>query len=145
MDAASAFSLLNAAVLPWWALWLAAPRSRWGRRAASHAAVFAGLSAVYAGLLVAALASGGLAGFDYPALRAGLATPAGFLAGWTHTLAFDLFVGAWMVREANRLDVGVRPFLLFTLLAGPIGLGGFLARRAWRLRAWGRLGDTDLA
>ncbi len=145
MTTEAAFTALNTLVLPWWALWLLAPRSRLALRAASHGAVFTLLSLCYALLLGSAVSTGGLEGFDLESVRAGLATPLGFLAGWTHYLAFDLFVGAWILREARRLEVEPRPFLLFALLAGPIGLGSFLLRRAWRLRSFGDLGQTDLA
>ena len=145
MGSDTAFALLSSSVLPWWLLWLLAPRSRLALRAASHGAVLVALSLCYALWLGAALAGGGIGGFDPASLRAGLTTPLGFLAGWTHYLVFDLFVGAWIVREARRLDVEARPFLLFALLAGPLGLGGFLVRRALRLRSLGGLGETDLA
>jgi hypothetical protein len=142
----TAFGWLSASVLPWWALWLAAPRSRLALRAASHGLVFVALSLCYAALLFAALASGpGLGGMDFEGLRAGISTPQGFLAGWTHYLAFDLFVGAWILREARRLELEPRPFLLLTLLVGPLGLGAFLLRRGARLRSLGALGQTDLA
>ncbi len=144
MSAELAFSLLNACVLPWWLLWLAAPRSEWAARAASHSAVFLALSAVYAGLIAAALAGGGLGGGDFASLRAALGTPLGFLAGWTHYLVFDLFVGAWILRESRRIDVEPRPFLVFALLLGPIGLGAFLVRRGLRLRSFAQLGASDL-
>jgi hypothetical protein len=146
VSADTAFSLLNAAVLPWWLLWLAAPRSALARRAASHGAVFVALSLVYAVFFGAALASNDLSGgMQFEAVRAALATSRGFLAGWTHYLCFDLFAGAWILRESRRLDVEPRPFLFLTLMAGPLGLGSFLVRRAWRLRRFGGIGDTDLA
>jgi hypothetical protein len=145
ISAARVFQLLNLVVLPWWALFLVSPRSRLAGRAASHSAVFLGLALLYAALLAGALAQGGAGGrFDFDALRAALGSPRGFLAGWTHYLAFDLFVGAWIVRESNRLGVEPRPYLLFTLVAGPIGLGGFLVRRWFRLRTLGQLGEPDL-
>jgi hypothetical protein len=139
-----AFSLLNVVVLPWWGLWLVAPRSTWATRAASHGAVFLALCGVYAALIAAAIGSGGLAGADYDAMRSALGTPLGFLAGWTHYLVFDLFVGAWILRESLRLDVEPRAYLLFALLLGPIGLGAFLVRRSLRLRSLGQLGARDL-
>ena len=129
MPPATAFEWLNLVVLPWWALFLAAPRSTLALRAASHGGIFLGLASTYAVLLVAALATGPEGGFDYEGIRAALHWPVGFLAGWTHYLVFDLFVGAWIVRESRRLDVGPRVFLFFTLMAGPIGLGSFLVRR----------------
>jgi len=145
VDPELAFSVLNAAVLPWWAVWLVAPRSRLALAAASHAAVWLVLALLYAALLCAAAAAGGVAGLDFESVRAALASPLGLLAGWTHYLAFDLFVGAWIVREARRLSLEPRVFLFFTLMTGPIGLGGFLARRAWRLRSLGGVGAVDLA
>jgi hypothetical protein len=138
------FQLLNLIVLPWWGVFLAAPRSAWAARAASHSAIFLALCLVYALLLAAAVAGGTGQGFGFDGLRLGLATPQGFLAGWTHYLALDLFVGAWIVREARRLEVEARPYLLVTLIAGPVGLGAFLVRRALRLRNLGQLGGTDL-
>lgn len=47
------------------------------------------------------------------------------LAGWVHYLAFDLFVGAWEVRDAQANGVHhllVIPCLFFTFMAGPAGL-----------------------
>ena len=144
MSAEHGFQLLNAVVLPWWAVWLVAPRSRWAVRLAGHGAVFIALGLVYAGLLATALSTGGAGGFDFDGLREALFAPIGFLAGWTHYLAFDLFVGAWILREAARLDLEPRPYLFFTLMAGPLGLMSFLLRRSLRLRSAGQLGRTDL-
>lgn len=144
MNAEHVFQVLNALVLPWWAVWLVAPRSRWARRLSGHGAIFIALGAVYTALLVAALAPGGGQGFGFESLRAALSEPIGFLAGWTHYLAFDLFVGAWVLRESSRLDLEPRPYLFFTLMAGPIGLMSFLVRRSLRLRSVGQLGRTDL-
>jgi hypothetical protein len=146
MDPALAFQVLNSVVLPWWAVWLVAPRSRWARLLASHAAVFVALALAYASLLATAMVSGGAGGgFDFDGMRAAMGTPLGFLAGWTHFIVFDLFVGAWIVRESNRLSVEPRPYLFFALMAGPIGLGSFLVRRSLRLRSWGQIGEVDLA
>ena len=47
------------------------------------------------------------------------------LAGWIHYLAFDLFVGAWEVRDAQRQGIHhllVVPCLLATFMVGPGGL-----------------------
>jgi len=126
-----AFTVLNTLALPWWALWLVAPRSALAQRAASHAAIFIALGLVYTVLLVTAMSGAPLSGFDFEGVRAGLTTPVGFLAGWTHYIAFDLFVGAWIVRESRRLAVEPRVYLFFTLMAGPLGLMSFLVRRAF--------------
>ena len=55
------------------------------------------------------------------------------LAGWIHYLAFDLFVGAWIVRDSQTHDLRhllVIPCLFFTLMAGPFGLLLYLGLRA---------------
>lgn len=50
------------------------------------------------------------------------------LAGWIHYLAFDLFIGSWEVRDAERRGIShflVIPCLVFTFLLGPVGLLGY--------------------
>ena len=47
------------------------------------------------------------------------------LAGWIHYLAFDLFVGAWEVKDAQQRGIPhlvVIPCLFATFMAGPAGL-----------------------
>lgn len=55
------------------------------------------------------------------------------LAGWIHYLAFDLFVGAWEVRDARSKGVPhllVIPCLIATLMVGPAGLLLYIAIRS---------------
>jgi hypothetical protein len=50
-------------------------------------------------------------------------------AAWLHYLAFDLFIGAWEVREAQRAGMSLLwtvPCLMGTYLFGPAGLLLFL-------------------
>lgn len=51
--------------------------------------------------------------------------PGNVMLGWTHYLAFDLFVGSWEVEDADRIGVAhwamVVPLAL-TFMLGPIGL-----------------------
>ena len=54
------------------------------------------------------------------------------LAGWIHYLAFDLFVGAWILRDSQDHQIHhflILPCLFFTLMAGPVGLLLYLALR----------------
>ena len=56
------------------------------------------------------------------------------LAGWIHYLAFDLFVGAWEVRDARTRGLShahVLPCLALTFLFGPSGWMLYLILR-WR-------------
>ncbi len=61
--------------------------------------------------------------------------PGNVMMGWTHYLAFDLFIGSWEVEDAGKRGVPhwlVLPCLFFTLMLGPVGLGlYFLLRWAW--------------
>ncbi len=55
----------------------------------------------------------------------GFSAPHIVVAAWIHLLVFDLFVGAWEVRDAQRRDVPhwlVIPCLIATLMIGPVGL-----------------------
>ena len=47
------------------------------------------------------------------------------LAGWIHYLVFDLFIGAWIVRDSQSHELRhcvVILCLFFTLMTGPFGL-----------------------
>ena len=59
------------------------------------------------------------------------------LAGWIHYLAFDLFIGAWEVRDAQRNELPhlvVIPCLVMTFMLGPIGLLFYFAIRTAKLK-----------
>ena len=59
-------------------------------------------------------------------------TPGGATIGWIHYLAFDLFVGIWAARNADRCGVNriiQLPILFFILMAGPLGLVLYLILR----------------
>lgn len=49
-------------------------------------------------------------------------------AGWVHYLAFDLFVGLWVAKKADAMQIHRLlqvPVLLLVFLFGPVGLGLF--------------------
>ena len=118
------FSILNLIAIAAWLLLVLLPRVRWTATVVP-VAVPVLLSVVYAVLAAVTLpySDGGfstLAGvktlFDNPWV---------LLAGWTHYLAFDLFVGGWAVRDARKRGVPhlfVVPALILTFLLGPAGL-----------------------
>jgi hypothetical protein len=71
-------------------------------------------------------------------------TPAGLLTGWTHYLVFDLFVGAWIGRDAIARGVShfIRvPGQLGSFILGPIGLLVYLLGR-WATGKGGFLLDA---
>ena len=60
------------------------------------------------------------------------------LAGWIHYLCFDLFIGAWEVRDSQRHGIPhlvVIPCLIMTFMLGPIGLLFYFAIRSAKLRS----------
>jgi hypothetical protein len=62
------------------------------------------------------------------------------LAGWVHYLAFDLFIGAWEVRDSKALGIShwiVLPCLALTFLFGPVGLLLYFLIRIARKRGAG--------
>lgn len=66
-------------------------------------------------------------------------------AGWIHYLIFDLFCGAWQVRDAHRLGIAhlaVVPCLILTLMLGPIGLFAYIVLRGVMRKRWLFIEDT---
>lgn len=110
------------------------PSTRTTQRIVTSAWPFLILGALHALLLVAALATLfpaelGLSGRSF---RSALAGSWGFLAIWSHLLTLDLFAGVWIFRDARYWAVRPAPYLLATLVAGPIGLGLYLYVRKQR-------------
>ena len=59
------------------------------------------------------------------------------LAAWIHFLCFDLFIGAWEVRDAQRNEIPhlvLIPCLIMTFMLGPIGLLFYFAIRSAKLK-----------
>lgn len=64
--------------------------------------------------------------------------PANVMLGWTHYLAFDLFIGSWIVEDSAKEGVphyAILPILVATLMIGPVGLLiYFIVRQIHRMR-----------
>lgn len=135
---AHAFTLSNLLVLPAWFLLIAVPRWKWTRVVAAY--VTPALLAI-AWLLIATTRAtpigGGFGSLDQVAQM--LRDPWFVVMGWQHALILDLFVGAWEARDAQRLGIAhayVVPCLVFTFLAGPVGLIGYFVVRVAVVRRW---------
>ena len=137
------FGLTNLAALVGWAVLLAGPR-RWlplvryagvGFLCTIYFVLFAPLI----GGLVDPVRDGAapaLSDYSVRGLRALFASDGGIVIGWTHYLAFDLFVGCWIAEKADGRGVGRLaqvPVLLLTFMAGPAGLlAWFVVQRTRR-------------
>jgi hypothetical protein len=76
-------------------------------------------------------------------IRGLFASDGGIVLGWTHYLAFDLFVGLWIARDADNKGFSrfvQLPFLFATLMAGPVGLFAWLVTREGRARRMAKAG-----
>lgn len=106
------FTLCNSAALAGWIVLAVAPRRRWASAVVSGLLIPALLALVYA-VLIALHLGEGRGGFgSLAAVSALFANPWLLLAGWVHYLAFDLFIGSWEARDAERSGVGPRGFEL---------------------------------
>ena len=120
------FKAANYAVIPFWFLLVAAPRWSWTQRLVHGPVVLLLLTPIYAYMLFGyAPAPEGMNFLTLYGVMVGFSAPNIVVAGWIHYLIFDLFVGAWEVRDAQRRGVPhglVIPCLFATLMVGPVGL-----------------------
>jgi hypothetical protein len=131
MTAEQLFSALNLLALAAWLPLVFRPRVRW-TSTLLPVVVPSVLAALYVVLVAATLArsEGGFS--SLAGVRALFENPWALLAGWTHYLAFDLFIGGWEVRDAQRRGIPhllIVPALVLTFLFGPAGLLLYLATR----------------
>ncbi|MBX7541062.1 ABA4-like family protein [Qipengyuania sphaerica] len=145
----TAFGVANLLALVMWAALILLPR--WPALMAAILYLGIGLLCLaYAlglvGILTGTLdpVGGGEAGMDFGSIegvRSIFASDGGVTVGWIHYLAFDLFVGLWIARDADAKGFSrfvQAPVLLATFLAGPLGLFVWLVVRERRARASGR-------
>ena len=137
MTAEQLFSILNLIAVAGWLTLVILPRVRWTSTVVPI--VLPSVFAVVYVILIAAMLTRSEGGFSSLAsVRTLFDNPWLLLAGWTHYLAFDLFVGGWEVRDAQRHGIPhllVVPALVLTFLFGPAGLLLYLAIRWFARRA----------
>jgi hypothetical protein len=136
MTAEQLFSTLNLIAGAGWLLLVFLPRMRWTSTLVPIAmpSVFAVIYVV----LIAATLTRSEGGFSSLAsVRTLFDNPWLLLAGWTHYLAFDLFIGGWEVRDSQRHGIPhllIVPALVLTFLFGPAGLLLYLVVRRFTHR-----------
>ena len=126
------FSVANPLVIPGWLLLVFAPRWRWTLPFVRSLLVPL-LAIGYSALILWHFGSneGGFGSLAQVQLL--FTDPYTMLAGWVHYLAFDLFIGSWIVEDALAREVPAWlriAVLPFTFMFGPIGLLFYLAGRA---------------
>ena len=125
MSLETIFSVCGWVAMLGWLLLIFVPRWKWTTRFITASLIPLALAFVYL-FLVATHFGQSEGGFGSLAEVGVLfRNPHNLLAGWIHYLAFDLFIGSWEVRDAERLGIHhllVVPCLVLTFLLGPIGL-----------------------
>ena len=149
---ATLFTFTNAIAFAGWAALAVLPRrpavhslilyASVGILCLTYAALFVALFGGFADpARVAGAAAPDLTDYSIAGLRALFMSDGGIVLGWTHYLAFDLFTGLWISRDADAKGfsrLAQLPVLFATLMAGPIGLLLWLAVRERRARAAAR-------
>lgn len=124
MDAASIFSLGNSCILFGWILLIFLPKWKY-----TQVSILNGLivlySVVYAYLILKDIGDFRADSFSTLAnVKALFQNDNAVAAGWFHYLAFDLFVGAYIVRKSISLGISRWLYTLalpFTFMFGPMG------------------------
>jgi Domain of unknown function (DUF4281) len=131
--ASQIFSIVNGVALLGWVLLALFPRRRWPAELVSGWLIPGVLAALYV-VIVAATWGKSPGGFSsLSAVSELFGNPWMLLAGWVHYLAFDLFVGSWIVRDSRERGIAhlwLLPPLLLTFLFGPAGWLSYLGLRA---------------
>jgi hypothetical protein len=120
------FTIANAAATAGWVLLWFAPRSR-VTRGLVHSGVFSLLlAALYLVILAPLLELDAFREFgSLEGVMKAFQDPWFALAGWVHYLAFDLWIGAWIGRDAQSRYLSrwlVVPCQVLTFMLGPVGL-----------------------
>lgn len=143
LDPASVFSIASMIALPCWialavSLFIAPVRAWiWTIAGLAIPALIAIAYALLIGASWGATPGGGFGSIGE--VRALFTNDSALAAGWLHYLAFDLFVGTWIVRTAVAEGIWrilVIPCLFLTLMFGPVGLLLFLILRYAFARSW---------
>jgi len=139
MEADLIFTICGRIVLPAWLLLLLLPRWEWTQKLIFHVWIpsLLGVAYIYCFYLATPLPEG--SGFgSLNEVMTLFQSPYALTAGWIHYLAFDLFIGAWEVRDAQRYNIAhwwLIPCLVLTFLAGPVGLLLYFVIRFFHNRA----------
>ncbi|WP_114520344.1 ABA4-like family protein [Altererythrobacter sp. ZODW24] len=140
---AGLFSFVNILAMIAWAALILAPRSALLNTVILYLGVgiLCLVYAVFISLLLSGMVDGAqvagtqTAGMDFRSIegvRSIFMSDGGVLIGWTHYLAFDLFVGLWVSKDADAKGVSrfvQAPILFFTFMFGPVGLLAWLIYR----------------
>ena len=124
-DADKLFLLMNQLALAGWTLLIFFPTWKGTQLIVLRGSLSIFMALVYVGLIIVFLpkVEGGFGSLEQVSKL--FSHPYALLAGWVHYLAFDLFIGAWIVGDARTQQIKhvfLIPVLLLTFMIGPAGL-----------------------
>jgi len=133
-------SICGNLVIPGWLLLVFFPKWKWTLGLISTALIPFILGLVYVSLFISQAGNlpegGGFGSVEQVSIL--FSNPYVLTAGWIHYLAFDLFVGAWVVKDSQEIELShwwVLPCLPFTFALGPTGLAMYLVIRFVKTRS----------
>ena len=138
MNPESVFRVCNSTALGGWALLVFFGRKKWAAPLVTGAMIPALLGGVYLFLIAAHFGEGTGSFSSLEGVAALFSNRWLLLAGWIHYLAFDLFIGSWQVRDAERHGIPhwyTIPGLLLTFWFGPVGLLVYFAMRGVKAKS----------
>lgn len=144
------FLMANRGIILFWLLLIVAPRWKGTDILVNSVAVPVAIGLTYTWLIARVFLGEGAADGSFTSLHGVMAfftSPVAATAGWIHYLVFDLFIGAWESRDAQRRGIphlAVIPCLIVTLLFGPIGFLLYLALRAGLRKGGWSLQETSV-
>lgn len=142
----SLFKLINAFVLVPWALMIFLPKWKYTILMVRGIIVPIILAVVYLMLVVSNDTGEFLDLTSLDQISDQFSNDQIMLAGWTHYLVFDLFIGSWLLLEMIRLEwsrILVVFCLLLTFMLGPIGLLAFCLVYLIKYKSFYILKTTD--
>lgn len=126
------FRVCNTAILPGWLVLAVAPGWKWGSRFLCPIVIPGLLGLVYVGIVISKWANMEGSFNSLVGVEKLFTNRWALVGGWIHYLAFDLFIGSWETRDAERHQISrwlLIPCLLLTCLFGPAGLLLYLVVR----------------
>jgi hypothetical protein len=131
------FLAINLVVAPVWLLMMVAPRWRVTERVVRGGWAPLAVAAIYVVLILTHMGATNGHFFSLDGVSQLFTDRGVVLAGWAHYLCFDLMVGSWISRDAQRAGVAhwlVLPCLFLALMFGPSGLLLYFAVRGYKTR-----------
>jgi hypothetical protein len=134
---AELFKIVNQFVIIGWLLLLFAPNWKYTENVATWLCVLM-LSGLYSALIILQLPNFDLGSFSsLEGVRQLFKKDEALLAGWIHYLAFDLFMGVYILKQTKKLKiphVSNFVFLPITFLFGPLGYLMFMLIKFYQLK-----------